>query len=180
MTIRTALRRFLDFMRRPVSIDEPTRETLARFHDWLVKVLQIEPATAHKGRGCGYCAVPQASLLRAVAVAIRDKVLHAIALREGAAHGLGLRRRFAQQAAGRGHLVGQLPVLGRIDVRQPAPQHRDGSSTGSQRAAMRRGVDAARQAADDRESGACQAAGQAFGLRHSVLRGMTRADDRDR
>ncbi len=33
-------------MGRPVSVDEPTRETLARFHDWLVKVLQIEPATA--------------------------------------------------------------------------------------------------------------------------------------
>ncbi len=74
-----------------------------------------------------------------------------IPLGKGAAHGLGLRRGFAQQASGRGHLVGQLPVLGRIDICQPAPQHRDGSSTGSQRAAMRRGVDAA-QAADNRES----------------------------
>jgi integrase len=44
--IGSAVRRFLDFIGKPISIDEPTPETLARFQEWLVKGLQVEPVTA--------------------------------------------------------------------------------------------------------------------------------------
>ena len=81
-------------------------------------------------------------------------------------------------AAG-GDFVGQLVVLGRIDVQHAAGQHGDRAPAGRQRAAMGGGVDAAGQAADDRQARAGQAAGQPLGLPQAVLRGVPRADNGD-
>ena len=104
----------------------------------------------------------------------------AIALRKRAAERHHPRRRFADQVAVRRNFVGQLLVLGRIDFQQAAGQHGDRPPAGRQRAAMGGRIDAARQAAHDREARPRQAAGQPLGLREPVARGMPRADDRHR
>ena len=49
-----------------------------------------------------------------------------------------------------GDLVSKFFIFGRIEVEQSAAEHRDRSALGIERPAMRRGVDAAGQTADDR------------------------------
>ena len=75
--------------------------------------------------------------------------------------------------------VGQLVVLGRIDVHHAAGQDAERAAAGLQRAAMGGRVDPAGQAADDRQSGPGKAGRQPFGLPQPVGRAVPRADDAD-
>ncbi len=76
-------------------------------------------------------------------------------------------------------LLGQLVVLRRIDVHHAAGKDGQRPPAGLQRAAMGGRVDAAGQAADDRQPGAGEAAGQPLGLPQAVVRAVPRADDAD-
>ncbi len=82
-------------------------------------------------------------------------------------------------AAVRRHLVRQAVVFGRVDIHHAAGQDGDGASSGGQRAAMGRRVNAPGQAADDGQSRPGQPAGKPFGLPQAVLRAVPRADDAD-
>ncbi len=83
-----------------------------------------------------------------------------------------------QRAVGRDYL-GQLVVLGRIDVHHAAGQDAQRAAAGLQRAAMGGRVDPAGQAADDRQSGPGETGRQPFRLPQPVGRAVPRADDAD-
>lgn len=70
-------------------------------------------STYHKGRGCGYCAVPQGALLKAVATLIRDKILLGSrdALEEAVARELDKRMSVDGTAQRAEHLREQLAKL---------------------------------------------------------------------
>ena len=78
-----------------------------------------------------------------------------------------------------GHLVGQLVVFGWIDVQNAAGQDAQRATASPQCAAVRGRVNAACQAADDRQPRAGKASGQPFGLAQSVSRAMARTDNTD-
>ena len=59
----------------------------------------------------------------------------------------------------------QRRVLRRVDDVHARPEHRDGDAGAGQRAAMRRRIDAARQAADDDEAARGEIAGELRGHR---------------
>ena len=77
-----------------------------------------------------------------------------IAHRKRLAVRLDLHREFRNDgAASAANFFRQGGVFGRIQFRQPRADHRDGASFRGERALMRRGIDAARETADDREAG---------------------------
>ena len=80
----------------------------------------------------------------------------------------------------RGERAGEVLVLGRIDRGKPVGQHGDRSAPRAERTAVGRGVDAPRQARDDREPGPSQRAGQPFRHPLSVRRAAPRPDQGDR
>jgi hypothetical protein len=71
----------------------------------------------------------------------------------------------------------QAGVLGRIDMIDPAGQHRD--RAGGDAALMRRGIDAARQARDHHIAGMAKIGGHAMRDLAAVERRITPADQRD-
>ena len=89
----------------------------------------------------------------------------------------GARRALGDHAAALDDARVEVGVLGRIDVVDPAAQHRH--RAGGKRALVRRGVDAARQAGDDHIAGLAELAGQAAGEPLAGGRGDPRADDGD-
>ena len=102
-----------------------------------------------------------------------------VALGEGPAHRLLEGREFADDRARLRDGVGQSAMLGRVEVEDSASEHGDRASRGVQRAAVGGGVDAPRQAADDRQAGAGEPGCQPFRLANSVMGGMTRTNDGD-
>jgi len=70
-------------------------------------------------------------------------------------------------------------VFRRIDFQHAAAEHGQRPAAGFQRAAMGRAVDATGQAADDRQPGPGETAGQPLRLGCPVMRGMPRADNGD-
>ena len=68
-------------------------------------------------------------------------------------------------------------MLGRIDAVVPAGEHRDRS--GRERSAVRRRVDAAREARDHGEAGLAELACDALGEFHAGAGGVARTDDGD-
>src|SRR3972149_3856514 len=78
------------------------------------------------------------------------------------------------------HLADELPVLGRIGHVHAAAEDGDGASACRQRAAVCRGVDAAREAAHDGHTARGQVGCQALGRPEPVRGGAARADDRQR
>ena len=64
-----------------------------------------------------------------------------------------------------------------IDDIDAAAEHRDGIAAAGERALVGGGIDAARHAADDGESGVGEVAGEAFGDGEAVGRGTAGADD---
>jgi hypothetical protein len=86
---------------------------------------------------------------------------------------------FAEQSAVLHNLFRQPGVLGRVDGIQPRGADSDGSPAGVESSAMGRCINPACQAADDRHSGAGEAAGEL--LRHlpAIKRAMPGTDDGD-
>jgi len=78
-----------------------------------------------------------------------------------------------------GDFLGKVVVFGGVDIVDGGGEDGNGSSSGEERSAMGGGIDAAREAADDGESGASERAGKAFGLLLSVEGATSGADDAD-
>ena len=146
--------------RRPIRPASPRRGSSGGSRATLR--LSTLPGTANTSRPCSIAcrAVISAPLRSAASTTITpsDRPLM-MRFRCGnvPASGCRARRRLADQGPVGGDLVGQLVVLRRIDVHHAAGQHGDGPAAGRQRAAMGGRVDAAGQAADDRQSGPGQA-----------------------
>ena len=81
----------------------------------------------------------------------------------------------ADERAALDDALGERAMLGRIDDVDAAAEHRDGDAAAFERAAMRRGIDAARHAADDGDLAAREIGAQP--ARHFEARTATRARD---
>src|SRR5439155_24768139 len=77
-------------------------------------------------------------------------------------------------------LLGEAPVLARVDHVDARAQHGQRPSPGSQASPMGRSVDPTGQAARDRDAALREIAGQPLGHLKTVERGVTRSDDRNR
>ena len=108
-----------------------------------------------------------------------DAAHDAIAPREELAARLRAERVVGDEGAVLGYLLRQLHVLRRVDHVQPAGHDGDGPPAGAQGRAMRHGVDAARQAADDGHVVADEVGRELLDDLAAVGRGPPRADDGD-
>jgi len=71
-------------------------------------------------------------------------------------------------------------MLGGIEVQHAAAEHGNGTATRLQSSAVGRRINAARQAADDRQAGPRQTAREPLGLPQTITGGVPRAHDRQR
>ena len=112
----------------------------------------------------------------------REPAEHAVSLREVEAPWRGVERELREQRAGaaRDDALGEVLVLGRVDASQPGSEDRDGAAARRERSAVRGGVDAACEAADDRDAERREDADEALGLRERVAARSPRADDTER
>src|SRR5581483_3020287 len=103
----------------------------------------------------------------------------AVAAREVLAARLRAEGVVADQAALLHDLLRQLDVLGRVDDVEATGEHGDGAAAGDEGRAVRDGVDAAGEAADDGDAVTREVGREVLGGLAAVGRGAPRADDGD-
>ena len=84
-----------------------------------------------------------------------------------------------QEALAGGDFFGEFLILRRVEVVEAGPEDGDGAAFGGEGALVGGGVDAAGEAAVDREAGVGELVGEFFRALGRVVAGLPRADDAD-
>ena len=90
--------------------------------------------------------------------------------------GAGSQGELGDQYAALGDLRGKLGLGARVDDVDSGAEHGDGRARAAESAAMRRGVDAEREARDDRQAGIAQRARETFGVSAALSGAIAAAD----
>ena len=110
----------------------------------------------------------------------RESADQAVAAREIMRRGRRAECKLAEDQPLLSNVFGKSGVAGRIEDIDAGAEHRNRRSCAREPAAMRCGVDAQREAGDDREPGVAQCFGKRFGVRFALLRRVATTHDSER
>src|SRR6185436_2276101 len=111
---------------------------------------------------------------------LREAADDAIATREMPILGSRVRRKLSHQQTLRGDLLCERSILRRVDTIDPGPEHGDRLAAAFERAAVRGGINAARESAHDHDSGEREVERNIVSGLEAVARRVARTDHRNR